>query len=356
MGLELAKYPSTVADFLIAYAAHTPSCTFLLDDEGFCRKIVMTGARRESRNARRCVNAQYVASLDLREAGGLVEMPTPGAPMLFARVDENGRVALVRTGPVVRFETMREQMRVDAIDDNDDTPRMDPFAKSASVETSVPHAIIEDLARREASRRSLALVLDPPSSDSAVTTDAPASDPDYSDESIRTRKMQSITPEEAVRLLALHGRPAQAPPPPARRPSSPEAKRPSTPDARRASAPDARRSSAPDTRRGVPPDPQRARSPEARRPSAPDHRRHIPEMHPSSAPRSSTSRPRAPDSHARATEPPVTTPSAQAPATLRTPPPDMGIFEEEDDYATVLRRRRGMLPPRSDVGGARRRG
>jgi hypothetical protein len=341
-------YPITVADFLIAYAAHTPSCTFLLDDEGFCRKIVMTGARRESRNARRCVNAQYVASLDLREAGGLVEMPTPGAPMLFARVDENGRVALVRTGPVVRFETMREQVRVDAIDDDDNTPRMDPFTKSASVETSVPHAIIEDLARREASRRSLALVLDPPSSDSALTGDAPASDPDYSDESIRTRKMQSITPEEAVRLLALHGRPAQAPPPPARRPSAPDARRPSAPDARRPSAPDARRPSAPDARQPS--------SPDARRPSAPDHRRQIPEMHPSSAPRSSTSRPRAPDSHARATEPPVTTPSAQAPATLRTPPPDMGIFEEEDDYATVLRRRRGMLPPRSDVGGARRRG
>ena len=74
----------------ISYAAHTASCTFLLDDEGICRRIVMAprGKRRESsRTASRCVGAQYVASLDGSAAGGLVEMPRVGAAMLFARVD-----------------------------------------------------------------------------------------------------------------------------------------------------------------------------------------------------------------------------------------------------------------------------
>lgn len=322
-----------MAEFLIAYAAHTPSCSFLLDEEGFCRKIVLKNPRRDSRNARRCVNAQYVASLDLREAGGLVEMPRPGASMLFARIDERGRVALVRTGPVLRFETIREPMRVDP--DDDDTARLDPFVTSQSVETSVPAAIIEDLAKREASRRSLALVLDPPSAPSveepAATTQP---DPDYSDESIRTRKMQSITPEEAMRLLALHGRdaPVKPPPPP--------------PSARRAPPADAR-SSRPDPRSSRPEPRSSQLDARGSRPDAPP---------PASAPRSSRSRP-PPASHARVTEPPSTAPANEPPATLRTPPPvDMGIFDDEDDYATVMKRRRGMLPPRSDAGGARRRG
>ena len=55
----------------IVYAAHTASCTFLLDSEGFCRRIVLApNARRSAaRTAARCVDAQYVASLDGRAAG-----------------------------------------------------------------------------------------------------------------------------------------------------------------------------------------------------------------------------------------------------------------------------------------------
>lgn len=112
--------------FEITYAAHTASCTFLLDEEGICRRIVMApkGKRRESsRTAARCVGAQYVASLDAGAAGGLVEMPRVGAAMLFARVDERGRVSLVRTGTVTSFEAKQAP---------------DPFVDSASVETSAP--------------------------------------------------------------------------------------------------------------------------------------------------------------------------------------------------------------------------
>jgi hypothetical protein len=74
------------------------------------------------------LNAQYVASLDPTIAGMLAEMPRVGAAMLFARIDERGRVSLVRTGVLTHFEGYR---------------REDPFAEtygtfSTSVETSAP--------------------------------------------------------------------------------------------------------------------------------------------------------------------------------------------------------------------------
>jgi hypothetical protein len=69
-----------------------------------------------------------VASLDASVAGMLAEMPRVGSAMLFARVDERGRVSLVRTGVVTRFERHRAE---------------DPFVEtekvpSMSVETSAP--------------------------------------------------------------------------------------------------------------------------------------------------------------------------------------------------------------------------
>ena len=118
--------------FDITYAAHTATCTFLLDAEGICRRIVMLpgSKRREaSKNASRCIGAQYVATLDPTVPGCLVEMPKIGTPMLFARVDPRGRVALVRTGPITSFETRRA-----------DDPNPDPFAESIGVMTSAPSA------------------------------------------------------------------------------------------------------------------------------------------------------------------------------------------------------------------------
>lgn len=120
----------TAERFEITYAAHTATCTFLLDGEGICRRIVMVpgSKRREaSKNAARCIGAQYVATLDPTVPGCLVEMPKVGTPMLFARVDSSGRVALVRTGPITAFETKR-------VDDPD------PFAESIGVMTSAPAA------------------------------------------------------------------------------------------------------------------------------------------------------------------------------------------------------------------------
>jgi hypothetical protein len=119
--------------YKIAYAAHTNSCTFLLDSEGVCRRIVPQPAltrtakgREAAAAANRCVGAQYVASLDGSVPGLLAEMPRAGIPMVFARVDSRGRVSLVRTGVVTRFDSQRRS-----------EPFSDP-APSVSVETSAP--------------------------------------------------------------------------------------------------------------------------------------------------------------------------------------------------------------------------
>jgi hypothetical protein len=127
--------------FEILYAAHTASCTFLLDSEGICRRIQLTKSgksgksRDSSRAAARCVGAQYVASLDPTVSGMLAEMPRVGAAMLFARVDERGRVSLVRTGVVTRFEGHQENPFAGG------KPKKNAqmtAAPSESVETSAP--------------------------------------------------------------------------------------------------------------------------------------------------------------------------------------------------------------------------
>jgi len=153
----------------ISYAAHTSSCTFLLDDQGICRRIVLApkGKRRDaSRTSARCVGAQYVASLDGSAAGGLVEMPRVGAAMLFARVDENGRVSLVRTGVLTSFESRAGE---------------DPFVESASVETSAPQLAGLETVRAEQAALAAAQAL---------------RDLDYQDPSDRTQRIKALRPED----------------------------------------------------------------------------------------------------------------------------------------------------------------
>ena len=95
----------------IVYAAHTSSCTFLLDADGMCRRVLTRSqSAKESSIAKRCLGAQSVASLDMSSEGGRVERPVPGAFLLFARVDE-GRVALVKTAPLDRFEEVVADIR-----------------------------------------------------------------------------------------------------------------------------------------------------------------------------------------------------------------------------------------------------
>ena len=98
-----------------AYAAHTERCTYLLDGEGVCRRVIVAnpragertmGGRLTSEAARMCVGAQYVASIDMRVPGGLIPMPRTGAQMLFAYAGPDGRLAIVRTAPLTRFDSI----------------------------------------------------------------------------------------------------------------------------------------------------------------------------------------------------------------------------------------------------------
>jgi hypothetical protein len=91
----------------IAYVAETRDHLLMLDDEGVCLHV-----HRRSQacgddavdGAIACIGAQYVAALDPKEPGFLAHSPTVGVPMLFAKVGANGRVTIVRTGPLQRFE------------------------------------------------------------------------------------------------------------------------------------------------------------------------------------------------------------------------------------------------------------
>jgi hypothetical protein len=82
----------------MAYAVHTRSCTYLLDDDGVCRwTLAPTGVPVPG--ADRYLGAQFVACLDVREQGGLVGELRVGAAALFAR-SEDGRFVLLRTPPI----------------------------------------------------------------------------------------------------------------------------------------------------------------------------------------------------------------------------------------------------------------
>ena len=87
----------------MAYAVHTQVCNYVLDQEGICRWIV---ARQGAvpPQVRQCVGAQFVACLDLTAPGGLVPDLRLGASGLFVRVNEQGRMVLLRTGPIQRVD------------------------------------------------------------------------------------------------------------------------------------------------------------------------------------------------------------------------------------------------------------
>jgi hypothetical protein len=96
----------------ILRSAVTPRWTFLLDGDGVCRAVVPTadGSRKPvvrtlTREVHDCVGAQFVGAVDARVPGGVVAKPRLGAPMLLAYVDADSRIRLLRTGPLVAFQT-----------------------------------------------------------------------------------------------------------------------------------------------------------------------------------------------------------------------------------------------------------
>jgi hypothetical protein len=141
----------------IAYSATTDGATFLLDEFGVCRRVLLKhaipgqhtmGGRTRSQAARAIVGAQYVASIDTQVFGGLVPMPKPGAAMLFAYMGDDGRLAVVRTGPLVRFETLTRPLADDTMRDyedyDDDEAMTAPLNQSGERITPVVSLLIED--------------------------------------------------------------------------------------------------------------------------------------------------------------------------------------------------------------------
>lgn len=145
----------------VAFVAQTEACTFLLDADGICRWTVPAPKANDAvrANAERCLGAQYVATLDPETEGLLAHDPTPGKRLLFARVGADGRIALVRSGPLVEFQrleadaappSLRERVpcvddgadaagaiEVDTDDDEDDEEEID----TGVIETVVDAAI-----------------------------------------------------------------------------------------------------------------------------------------------------------------------------------------------------------------------
>jgi hypothetical protein len=96
----------------MAYAVHTHTCTYLLDEDGICCWIVSQRGLVPP-HVRPCIGAQFVACLDLAEEGGLVGELRIGARALFVQYFED-RMVLLRTGPI------------QAVDDRRATPERGP--------------------------------------------------------------------------------------------------------------------------------------------------------------------------------------------------------------------------------------
>lgn len=85
------------------YAVHTRSCTFLLDDEGLCRFIVSRTGMVPP-DIRGCVGSQFVACLHPDLEGGLAGELIVGAAALFSKQEANGKMVLLRSGPILYVE------------------------------------------------------------------------------------------------------------------------------------------------------------------------------------------------------------------------------------------------------------
>jgi hypothetical protein len=91
----------------IAYVAQTRDHLLMLDEDGVCLHVHRRSKDRGDDavdGAIRCIGAQYVAALDPAEPGFLGHAPTIGAPLLFAKADGRGKISVIRTGPLERFE------------------------------------------------------------------------------------------------------------------------------------------------------------------------------------------------------------------------------------------------------------
>lgn len=99
----------------IAYIAHAVHAALLLDEEGFCRRVVPRpdADATSLKAAHRSVGAQFVASLDPLVEGYLHHEPRVGAALLFTAI-KDGRSALVRFGPLVLFDRLPSSVAIES--------------------------------------------------------------------------------------------------------------------------------------------------------------------------------------------------------------------------------------------------
>jgi hypothetical protein len=134
----------------ITHSAQTPQWTFHLDEEGICQSVVPTPGyegpmiRELTPLAHGCVGAQFVAAVDPRVPGGVAAEPRLGTPMLFAYVDADGRIRLLRTGPVLSFTTFPK----DALECDDTPPPQSNVRHMTRIRPLPPPAPVRPLPAR----------------------------------------------------------------------------------------------------------------------------------------------------------------------------------------------------------------
>jgi hypothetical protein len=101
------RYESYRPRVELAYVAHSKRCALLLDEDGVCQWVVPKVDPSDPlvTHARRCVGAQFVATLDPDVEGLLGHEPRVGRSLLFATL-EGGRVTLLRFGPLLALERL----------------------------------------------------------------------------------------------------------------------------------------------------------------------------------------------------------------------------------------------------------
>lgn len=202
-------------DMAIAYVAHTDRATFFLDANGICRHVLPTPLPpcpraidlREKEAAERCLSAQYVASIDTKAKGGLVDLPRVGVPLLFAIASASGRISLIRTAPLLRFE-VRPQ-----------TPQT-PFTPS-TLRPRGPHDSAASEFERQVNDSGYAPRVPPPpySSGTLPRCDVPnlfdEDDDEDSEGALATRvfDQESVLDHHEAMLRAMRRRNAVVPPP-----------------------------------------------------------------------------------------------------------------------------------------------
>lgn len=89
----------------MAYAVHTATCTYLLDEDGICRWIISQQGMVPA-HVRQCIGAQFVACVDVTIEGALAPQLRVGGRALFVQ-NAGDRMVLLRTGPIQHLDDRR---------------------------------------------------------------------------------------------------------------------------------------------------------------------------------------------------------------------------------------------------------